>query len=409
MRLVAESGLWSTAPSAAASPLVAVLEVSGAVMSWTIDDPPGDAATQITFTDLSRADWLWRVLGESGHVALTSALGEVDARATGEPRNLDLAGVDIVPGSVDPLRKLAVGHWLRRWWPASRRDGIAALDCSLLDVEVALLTTGAQGFFTDDTLDSDVTELLAPHATALIAYARADDPRIRDLVRAGAELADEIGVEGLGWPELVAALEDSTAVSDLWAGRRDDYALAAGSDDSARGAAPITRGVASVNWGGVPPGIFDAAENTVDWSVEPADAGVVAVVRAAVIGPDPATGVAVWVRSGAVSGTGALDADGHATLPLADAQQRPMTELAAWDHEWPSTSVIRTLAPQEDQSLAKGGFSSTKLGCLRKMRRIAPNQGRKKVKHGGKLIAQRPREIIDFKAGQNRDKRQRHI
>src|SRR5882762_5693388 len=64
------------------------------------------------------------------------------------------------------------------------------------------------------------------------------------------------------------------------------------------------------------------------------------------------------------------------------------------------TPVIRTLAPQEDQSLAKGGFSSTKLGCLRKMRRIAPNQGRKKVKHGGKLIAQRPREIIDFKAGQ---------
>jgi hypothetical protein len=53
------------------------------------------------------------------------------------------------------------------------------------------------------------------------------------------------------------------------------------------------------------------------------------------------------------------------------------------------TPVIRTLAPQEDQSLAKGGFSSTKLGCLRKMRTIAPNQGRKKVKHGGKLVAQR--------------------
>jgi hypothetical protein len=305
-------------------------------MSWTIDDPPGDAATQITFTDLSRADWLWRVLGESGHVALTSALGEVDARATGEPpRNLD-----IVPGSVDPLRKLAVGHWLRRWWPASRRDGIAALDRSLLDVEVALLTTGAQGFFTDDTLDSDVTELLAPHATALIAHARADDPRIRDLVRAGAELADEVGVEGLGWPELAAALEGSTAISGLRAGRRDDYALAAGPDGSPRGAAPIARGVASVNWSGVPPGIFDAAENTVDWSVEPAGAGVVAVVRAAIIGPDPATGVAVWVRSGAVSGTGDLDADGRATFPLADAQQRPMTELAAWDHEWPSTSVI---------------------------------------------------------------------
>src|SRR5258707_11966077 len=85
---------------------------------------------------------------------------------------VELTDVDVVPGSVDPLRRLAVGHWLRRWWPASRQDGIAALDRALLDVEVALLTVGAQGFFTDDTLDSDVTELLAPHATALFTHVR---------------------------------------------------------------------------------------------------------------------------------------------------------------------------------------------------------------------------------------------
>src|SRR5258708_31721095 len=124
---------------------------------------------------------------------------------------MELAGVDIVPGSVASLRRLAVGHWLRRWWPASRQDGIAGLDRALLDVEVALLTAGAQGFFADDTLDSDVAELLAPHAPALLLHVRDDDPRIRDLARAGAGLADEVGVDGIGWTELFAALDNSSA------------------------------------------------------------------------------------------------------------------------------------------------------------------------------------------------------
>ena len=337
MKLVTDSGLWITGGTTATSPLVAVLEVSGAVLSWTIDEPP--EAIQIAFTDLSRADWLWRVVGEPGHVALVSAVQAVP----GEPPGIDLAGVDIVPGSVAPLRRLALGHWLRRWWPASRRDGIATLDRTLLDVEVALLTVGAQGFFTDDTLDSDVTELLAPHAAALLTQVRADDPRIRDLVRAAGELADEVGMEGIGWPELAAALEGSAEVHALAFGRRDDYALAAGADGDPRGRAPIARGVASVNWGAVPPGIFDAAEDTVDWSVEPAGPGVVAVVRTAVIGPESPTGVAVRVGSGAggeVHGAGALDADGRATLPLVDAQQVPMTGVVAWDHDWPSTAVV---------------------------------------------------------------------
>ncbi|KKC06664.1 hypothetical protein [Mycobacterium nebraskense] len=329
MRLVAESGLWSTGPVSEATPLAAVLEVSGAVLSWTLDEPgdPDDAATHITFTDLPRAEWLWRILGESGHVALASAVGSAD-----DPRSIDLAGVDILPGSVGPLRRLAVGHWLRRWWPASRQDGIADLDRALLDLEVALLTAGAQGFFADDTLDSDVTELLAPHAAALAAHAADGDPRALDLVRAGADLADELGVDGPGWPELYAVLDDSGAVLTEPSGRRDDYALAA----CARAVAPIARGVASVNWGGVPPGIFDAGENTVEWTVE---AGGTAVVRAAVIGPHAPTGLAVRLRSGAISGTGALDADGRATLPLVDGQQRPLTESAAWDHDWSATSV----------------------------------------------------------------------
>jgi hypothetical protein len=348
MRLVADSGLWSTGPVTADSPLAAVLEVSGGVLSWTIDDPPGDGApseARITFTDLSRADWLWRVLGESGHVALASA---VEGRPD-QPHSIELAGVDIVPGSVDPLRRLAIGHWLRRWWPASRLDGIAGLDRALLDVEVALLTSGAQGFFTDDTLDSDVVGLLAPHAAALLAHLRSDDPRIRDLVRAGAGLAEEVGVDDDGWPELYAALDDSSAELSAPSGRRDDYALAAGAEAAPRSAAPIARGVASIGWGAVPPGIFDAGENTIDWTVQVADAAVVAVVRAAVIGPDRATGIAVRLRSGAVGGGGALDAEGGAILALVDGQQRPLTESAAWDHDWSATSVLVGAGASEDR------------------------------------------------------------
>lgn len=328
MRLVADSGLWETT---AQTPLTAVLEVSGAVLSWTLDDPTG--AAQITFTDLARADWLWRVLGESGHVALASALGNTD-----QAHSVELTGVDIVPGSVDPLRRLALGHWLRRWWPASRRDGIAGLDRALLDVELALLTIGAQGFFTDDTLDSDVTQLLAPHSAALLMHARSDDPRVLDLVRAGAGVADEAGVDGIGWPELHAALDDSSVELSMPGKHQDDYALAAGAGTGARGATAIAGGTASIGWSAVPPAIFDAAEDTVDWSVEAAGAAPVAVVRAAVIGPDPAVGIEVRLRSGAISGAGVLDAAGRTTLPLVN-DRRPMTESAAWDHDWTATSV----------------------------------------------------------------------
>jgi hypothetical protein len=348
--LVADSGLWTTGPVTADSPLAAVLEVSGGVLSWTVDDPPGDVSARITFTDLSRADWLWRVIGESGHVALASILG-AEAPEDEQPQSIELAGVDILPGSVDPLRRLAVGHWLRRWWPASRLDGIAGLDRALLDVEVALLTSGAQGFFTDETLDSDVVGLLAPHAPALIAHLHGDDPRIRDLVRAGAGLADEVGVDGDGWPELYAALDDSSNVIAIPSGRRDDYALAAGADAGTRAATPIARGVTHIGWGAVPPGIFDAGENTVDWTVQMADAAVVAVVRAAVIGPDPATGIPVHLRSGTVSGSGALDAHGASILPLVDDRREPLTESAAWDRDWSETAVIVGAAVSEAREI----------------------------------------------------------
>jgi hypothetical protein len=329
MKLVADSGLWSTGPLSAPTPLVAVLEVSGAVLSWTIDEEPGAAA--ITFTDLARADWLWRVVGESGHSAVAAA---VDGHPRHDTQVIDVSGVGVLPGSVDQLRRLALGHWMRRWWPASHRDGIAALDSALLDAEIAVLTAAAQDFFADDTFDSDVSELLAPHSAALKVVVRGGDPRVVELVRAAGELTDDVG----------GALAEQTSVAP----RRDDYALAAGADRRARSSGAIAGGASSLHWAGVPPSVFDAAENTIDWLVEVADSVADAVVEVALSGPDSAVGIRVWLRSGTLSGEGVLDSRGRARFSLLDPRQQPVSESAAWNHDWQPTVV--TVGADVDES-----------------------------------------------------------
>ncbi|MDT5209949.1 MAG: hypothetical protein QOF67_2364 [Mycobacterium sp.] len=318
MRLVADSGLWSTGRPLLHPQLTAVVEVSGAVLSWTVDDPSTPA--QITFTDPVRADWLWRVLGERGHSALAAALDGRSPEAV-----VELTGVNLLPGSLEPLRRLALGHWLRRWWPASQRDGIAALDGAILDAEVAVLTVGAEDFFADDTFDSGVVALLLPHAATLSAHLHGGDPRVIELVRMCAELADDVGV----------AFGETDGASL----RRDDYALAAGPDPGRNAASAIATGADSVNWAAVPPGIFDAAERTVDWRIEAAGGIAKAVVRVELSGPGLASGIAVRLRSDEIGGSGVLDADGVAAIPLTDGQRQPVTESAAWDHDWRSTAV----------------------------------------------------------------------
>ncbi|WP_454790581.1 hypothetical protein [Mycolicibacterium lutetiense] len=319
MKLGARGGLWSSGPAADDVPLVAVLEVSGAVLSWVID---GDAMPSITFTDPERADWLWRVLGESGHVALLDA---VRHREPGQP--FDLAGVEVLPGTAETLRRLAIGHWLRRWWPASERSGIAALERPVLDAELALLTVAAEDFFTDDTLDSDVAGLLAPHLGMLNSLAVSGDPRIAALVEECRELAGEIGLD---WPDTLEAEP-----------QRDDYALAAGAGagDGAKAAGPIARGVAALEWSAVPPGVFDAAEDTLEWSVLGGGAGVAAVVQVALSGPDSPRGIEVEVHGNGCDASGFLDATGRAVLELHDPEGRRLTETQAWNLDWARTAV----------------------------------------------------------------------
>jgi hypothetical protein len=319
MKLRSDSGLWSTGSVVAPAPLQAVLEVSGAVLSWTVDDR--DADPQITFTDLSRADWLWRVLGEDGHRAVASTVANAPPDGA---HAVDLADVDVAPAALDPLRRLAFGHWLRRWWPASERDGIATLDAALLDAEIALFTAGAEDFFTDDTFDSDVAEVLRPHVAALAAHVHEGDPRIVELVEKCTELADDVGILLDSPPQAV---------------RRADYALAAGGDIGRTTSTTVATGVGSVQWSAVPSGIFDAAENTVDWSVESAGPEVTATVRVALSGWGSPNGITVRLRCGPFGGDSVLGADGRAVFPVVDSDQQSISESAAWDHDWRTTTL----------------------------------------------------------------------
>ncbi|TFV55942.1 hypothetical protein E4P42_21005 [Mycobacterium sp. PS03-16] len=330
MRLVPDRGLWSTGPVPPSPPLAAVLEVSGAVLSWPADDPA--QPVHIAFTDVAQADWLWRLLGPAGHTALVAA-------TTAGPREpVEVDGVEIAADAVAPLRRLALGHWLRRWWPASRIDGIAELDGALLDAEVAVLTADAEDFLDDDTFDADAAQLLRPHAAHLDAVARLGDPRIADLVARCAELAADLGVPGFAGASPAAATPAGH--------RRDDYALVAGASRGPEAAGVVASGSASIGWGSVPPGIFDAAEHTVRWTVR-ADGPAVAHVDADLLGGSSAAGITVRVANGPITGWGEFDAQGRASLALYGAAGEPLTESAAWDVRWQDTAVTVGVAAGE--------------------------------------------------------------
>lgn len=328
MRLVVDAGRWVLGPPTDHPPAAAVLEVSGAVLEWTVDDPNGAAATRITLTDIAAADWLWRVVGPVGHAALLAAVAEHPGTEV-----LDLAGVEAAAEVLAPLRRLGVGHWLRRWWPESSREGIVGLDSAVLDGELALLTNLAQEFFTEDTLDSDLEGLLAPHRSRLLALAGDGDPRVAAMARACADLADDVGV----WSSAGTAPDGAPSSA-----RRENYALAAGRHGD-RDSAAIAGGVGSVDWMAVPPRVFDAADRTIDWTVQPADASVIATVRVATSNRATdhvsARGIAVRLSSGAISGSGVLDANGTAALRLSVATGEPLGENQAWDHDWSPTTV----------------------------------------------------------------------
>lgn len=300
-----EHGLWTAGAAVAPPPLAAVVEVSGAVLEWTVDEPV--TSPRVTVTDVDAADWLWRLIGPEAHVRLAAA----DSTAAVEAPLDDAA--------ISPLRRLGLGHWMRRWWPASARDGIVALDGAVLDAELAVVTASVEEFLGEEGLDADLTSLLRGAATAT-ADVR-DDPRVAELIDACAELGD---------------LPDTITTR---ARRRADYTLIAG-DATGHDGRAIAAGVASISWTAVPAGVFDAAEDTVAWSVatEGPTGPIVARVRAALAEPAAghplSAGVAVRLSSGEVTARGELSAEGEARLPV------DLDEAAAWNHDWSSTAVM---------------------------------------------------------------------
>lgn len=340
MRLVVDEGLWSTGPAPAPVPLAAVVEVDGAVLSWTVDESP-DSPPQITLTDPARADWLWRIVGEAGHSVIAAA---TQSAPTGHTADVELDGLQVLPGSVDRLRRLALGHWLRRFWPASVPDAIAGLDAAVLDAEIAVVTAEADDFFGDATLDSDIAALLAPHAAALRRHVASGDPRVVELVRRCVDLVDDLGIEAPGWLEVADALDELGAIP---AGTRDDYALAAGRGTGSEPATVIARGVASMAWTAVPGSVFDAAEDTVEWIIASDDGHAVATITTQTLGSGSPAGIPVSLRCNMFQASGVLDDDGRASLEIVGDDDEPVTPARAWDTDWSATSVTVGVAVDE--------------------------------------------------------------
>ncbi|MDQ1034477.1 hypothetical protein QFZ75_000893 [Streptomyces sp. V3I8] len=255
-------------PSAGPTFTRAVLEVAGAVLTWPVLGPAGFPAAEIH--DVGQAQqWLWAVYGEPVATA-------VDAVASGAP-----AAEPTLPERPSSLAeaaaRLALGHWVARWWPTSHLDGIPAPEPDLLGLELAALTYECQQLL-DESGELEGSELLQEHLVALGPLIRwrqsAAPPRRLDRVlRLIDDAADNAGLDGEALRRLRSALErddhEPTAtpldLADIFV-RRQEFALAAGSPRTATRRV-IARGSGTNDWCRCPPGFVDAAEDAVSWSV----------------------------------------------------------------------------------------------------------------------------------------------
>lgn len=230
------------------------LAARGATLEWPL---LVDAPAHLTVHDPAEADWLHLLIGEAAYVDLVS-------------------GREFTPAWDAALharlRRLAFGHWLRAWWPASVIDGVPPLDRELLDAEIAHLT---------DELDEVMA--LSPD-----------------------EVPEPVDVEKR-------------------APTQAEYALVAGQRRTLADTGVLS-GRSALAWQGVPAGRVDATEQPVTWVLEVMDAPELSIAVQLLPGAD-ATGLAVTVTAGGTTATGALDADGTAavTLPLEPARAWALT------------------------------------------------------------------------------------
>ena len=153
----------------------------------------------------------------AGHVAVLAALADrrqTSGRSSTSPvsnrcrtRWPRCAGLPSVTGCAGGGRRV-------------RATASSALDSALLDGEIALLTAAAQDYFADDTLDSDVAELLHAHRGSLVAGAQRRRPARRRTGRRVQRARRRNRRRRVAGSRCAAANPAER--------RRDDYALAAG-------------------------------------------------------------------------------------------------------------------------------------------------------------------------------------
>ena len=278
------------------------LEVAGGLFTWDLD--AAEPYLQLWRPD--EASWLWRLVGEAGHVeALTAA-------AASKPLDLDVTA----PAELSLLRRLAWGHWLRRWWPTSPADGIDGLAGAVLDVEVALLTDDCEAYFDADAFDGDPQAVLAAH----------DDSEIDSLAM---HYSPEVRGLHQRWLRRDRELAVAEPLAAAGVGSVDDYALAAGPTGRSTTSGGIARGRTSLSWEAVPANTFDAAEDTVSWSVDAAPE-VFADVSVALLPGRTAVPLRVELSlpDPPMRAHGTLDTAGTARIAL------PLSAAQAWSADW---------------------------------------------------------------------------
>lgn len=216
---------------------------------------------RVELSDASAAEpWLTRLVGEE-HALEALAAGHVDVPARPE------------------LATLALLLWTRRWWPASPVLGIPSLDPALLDLEAAVATAAvAEGML--DGFEATPADLFDAAAEGLAATPVADE--VRGLCTRLSAWFDERD-------DVVRAEAAARLAAAAIPGQRA-YALAAGAGPGTAGEGVLAEGRASVDWARVPPGVLDAAENTVTWRVVAAPLGTRLEVEVAGAFADAALG-----------------------------------------------------------------------------------------------------------------------
>ncbi|WP_103355815.1 hypothetical protein [Amycolatopsis sp. CA-128772] len=220
-----------------------VVAADGGLLRFPLADllagRPG--SMRVELTDAAAAEpWLTRLVGaERALEALTA--GHVDVPARPEPATLALL------------------LWARRWWPASPALGVPSLDPALLELEAAVATAAvedvAEGML--DGFEATAGELFDAAAEGIAATAVAEE--VRGLCRRLSAWFDD--------RDDVVRAEAAATLADTAAPGQRAYALAAGAEAPVAGAGVVAGGRASVDWARVPPGVLDAAEDTVTWRI----------------------------------------------------------------------------------------------------------------------------------------------